>query len=194
MGDAFQPSFLSGVPKLTPLRAKQLADAFPDAAGLLDQERHNVVIAGITDIHGVDLTEYDFSFETDTIAPKVIASSITTGDVFTGSPQTITEVITFSEPIYWADGATLTLTHGGGSTPISASQVIFSSDRMTLTIPAAAHQMAVDGNYLLELQVLGHGALTPAQARRQGVHYKVRFRYPDAPARQNANAEPETEG
>ena len=47
-------------------------------------------------------------------------------------------------------------------------------------------------NYLLELQVLGHGALTPAQARRQGVHYKVRFRYPDAPARQNANAEPET--
>ena len=44
---------------------------------------------------------------------------------------------------------------------------------------------------LLELQVLGHGALTPAQARHQGVHYKVRFRYPGAPARQNASAEPE---
>ena len=38
-----------GIPKLTPLRAKQLADAFPDAANLLDQERHNFVIAGLPD-------------------------------------------------------------------------------------------------------------------------------------------------
>ncbi|GGK04823.1 NAD-dependent DNA ligase LigA [Luteimonas terricola] len=38
-----------GIPKLTPLRAKQLADAFPDAATLLDQERHNFVIAGLPD-------------------------------------------------------------------------------------------------------------------------------------------------
>ncbi|MEN1928244.1 NAD-dependent DNA ligase LigA [Luteimonas sp. MJ250] len=37
------------IPKLTPLRAKQLADAFPDAATLLDQERHNFVIAGLPD-------------------------------------------------------------------------------------------------------------------------------------------------
>ncbi|WP_132999910.1 NAD-dependent DNA ligase LigA [Luteimonas arsenica] len=38
-----------GIPKLTPLRAKQLADAFPDAATLLDQEPHNFVIAGLPD-------------------------------------------------------------------------------------------------------------------------------------------------
>ncbi|MGY0651157.1 NAD-dependent DNA ligase LigA [Luteimonas sp. A537] len=38
-----------GVPKLTPLRAKQLADSFADAATLLDQERHNFVIAGLPD-------------------------------------------------------------------------------------------------------------------------------------------------
>src|SRR5690554_1457512 len=38
-----------GIPKLTPLRAKQLADAFPDAATLLDQARHNLVIAGLPD-------------------------------------------------------------------------------------------------------------------------------------------------
>src|SRR5690606_41429768 len=38
-----------GIPKLTPLRAKQLANAFPDAATLLDQERHNFVMAGLPD-------------------------------------------------------------------------------------------------------------------------------------------------
>ncbi|MBJ6977730.1 NAD-dependent DNA ligase LigA [Luteimonas sp. MC1895] len=38
-----------GIARLTPLRAKQLADAFPDAATLLDQERHNLVIAGLPD-------------------------------------------------------------------------------------------------------------------------------------------------
>src|SRR5690606_9453475 len=37
------------IPKLTPLRAKQLADAFPDAATLLGQERHNFVSAGLPD-------------------------------------------------------------------------------------------------------------------------------------------------
>ena len=37
------------IPKLTPLRARQLAEAFPDAAALLDQERHNFVIAGLPD-------------------------------------------------------------------------------------------------------------------------------------------------
>ena len=37
------------IPKLTPLRARQLSDAFPDAATLLDQERHNFVMAGLPD-------------------------------------------------------------------------------------------------------------------------------------------------
>ncbi len=37
------------IPKLTPLRAKQLAEAFPDAATLVAQERHNFVIAGLPD-------------------------------------------------------------------------------------------------------------------------------------------------
>ncbi|HEY4531148.1 MAG TPA: NAD-dependent DNA ligase LigA [Luteimonas sp.] len=37
------------IPKLTPLRAKQLAEAFPDASTLLDQARHNFVIAGLPD-------------------------------------------------------------------------------------------------------------------------------------------------
>jgi DNA ligase (NAD+) len=38
-----------GIPKLTPLRAKQLADAFPDAATLVAQAQHNFVIAGLPD-------------------------------------------------------------------------------------------------------------------------------------------------
>src|SRR5690606_18467790 len=38
-----------GIPRLTPLRAKQLADSFPDAATLVDQERHNFVLAGLPD-------------------------------------------------------------------------------------------------------------------------------------------------
>ena len=47
-------------------------------------------------------------------------------------------------------------------------------------------------SYLLELQVLGQGTLTPAQARRQGVHYKVRFRYPATTSERSQAAVDET--
>ncbi|MBB1471869.1 NAD-dependent DNA ligase LigA [Luteimonas sp. MC1782] len=36
-----------GIPRLTPLRARQLADAFPDVRRLLAADRHNMVIAGL---------------------------------------------------------------------------------------------------------------------------------------------------
>ena len=48
----------AGIPKLTPLRAKQLADAFPDAATLLDQERHDFVIAGLPDDAATSVAEW----------------------------------------------------------------------------------------------------------------------------------------
>ena len=41
-----------GIPRLTPLRARQLADAVPDAARLLAADRHNMVIAGLPNNRG----------------------------------------------------------------------------------------------------------------------------------------------
>src|SRR5690606_17816418 len=46
------------VPKLTPLRAKQLADSVTNAATLLDQERHNFVIAGLPDETATAVAEW----------------------------------------------------------------------------------------------------------------------------------------
>ncbi|HLS55063.1 MAG TPA: NAD-dependent DNA ligase LigA, partial [Zeimonas sp.] len=46
------------VPKLTPLRAKQLADSVTDAATLLDRERHNFVIAGLPDETATAVAEW----------------------------------------------------------------------------------------------------------------------------------------
>jgi hypothetical protein len=59
---------------------------------------HNVSIAGVIDIHGISLTPDSFSFITDTDAPFIVSSTIADGSVFTGA-QSITDVITFSEPM-----------------------------------------------------------------------------------------------
>ena len=51
----------------------------------------------MTDLQGVTLTPDSLSFTTDDVAPTVVSSSINNGDVL--SPGTITEVVTFSEPV-----------------------------------------------------------------------------------------------
>ncbi|NLA69027.1 MAG: NAD-dependent DNA ligase LigA, partial [Gammaproteobacteria bacterium] len=47
-----------GIPRLTPLRAGQLADAFPDAATLLDREREDFVAAGLPDEAAASLADW----------------------------------------------------------------------------------------------------------------------------------------
>ena len=88
------------IPKLTPLRAKQLADAFPDAAGLLDQERHNFVIAGLPDDTASAVAEW---LSDDANARMLAAAAamqaellaaMPEGDTATGPLDGVTVVIT----------------------------------------------------------------------------------------------------
>ena len=58
---------------------------------------HNVSISGVMDIHGTTLTTDNVSFATNDVAPVVVSSSISNGDVL--SPGTITEVVKFNEPV-----------------------------------------------------------------------------------------------
>ena len=60
---------------------------------------HSVAIHDIIDIHGVTLTPYDLSFTTDTTPPYIVSSSLADGSVFSPAPATVTEVLTFSEPM-----------------------------------------------------------------------------------------------
>jgi methionine-rich copper-binding protein CopC/protocatechuate 3,4-dioxygenase beta subunit len=60
---------------------------------------HSVAISGLVDIHGVTLTPDDFTFTTDTVPPHIVSASLADGSVFSPAPQTVTDVITFSEPM-----------------------------------------------------------------------------------------------
>src|SRR5439155_14552563 len=66
---------------------------------------HNVAIHDVVDIHGVTMTPYNFSFTTDTVAPFIVSSSLFDGENFSPAPATVTEVVTFSEPMNTADSA-----------------------------------------------------------------------------------------
>jgi protocatechuate 3,4-dioxygenase beta subunit/methionine-rich copper-binding protein CopC len=60
---------------------------------------HSVSISGLVDIHGAALTPYSFSFATDTVPPSIVSASLVEGSVFSPAPQTVTDVVTFSEPM-----------------------------------------------------------------------------------------------
>jgi hypothetical protein len=60
---------------------------------------HSVAIGGLIDIHGVALTPDSFSFKTDTVAPFIVSSSLVDGSGYSPAPATVTEVVTFSEPM-----------------------------------------------------------------------------------------------
>ncbi len=74
----------SGIPKLTPLRAKQLADAFPDAGTLLDQERHNFVIAGLPDEAATSVAEW---LSTDANARMLLAAAAMQAELLAALPE-----------------------------------------------------------------------------------------------------------
>ncbi|MBJ6980701.1 NAD-dependent DNA ligase LigA [Luteimonas sp. MC1572] len=89
-----------GIPRLTPLRARQLADAFPDVRRLLAADRHNMVIAGLpeeaaaafaawrTDPANVRLLEAAVAMQADLLAAMPAA------DAAAGPLEGVTAVIT----------------------------------------------------------------------------------------------------
>jgi hypothetical protein len=53
----------------------------------------------VTDVSGAQLADFTSTFTTDNVPPTVTNSSIAEGTVFSPSPQALTEVVTFSEPM-----------------------------------------------------------------------------------------------
>jgi protocatechuate 3,4-dioxygenase beta subunit len=111
-----------------------------------DPATHSVSISGLVDIHGVAITPDNFTFEIDTIPPYIVSSSLANGSVFSPAPQTVTDVITFSEPmITTIDPSSIDLFGEFRNVHYAASSASYDSTGTVLTItydnlPSDAYQ------------------------------------------------------
>jgi methionine-rich copper-binding protein CopC len=64
-----------------------------------DRVLNTVIITGVQDISGSTLAKTTETFTSDNVAPAVVSSSIPNGQVFSPAPASVTEVVTFSEPM-----------------------------------------------------------------------------------------------
>lgn len=144
------------------------AGAIPHGNRVLD----SVALSGIKDVSGATMSSFTSNFTTDDVPPFVSASSISNGASFL-APATITEVVTFSEPMNTAItsassfnlhgvqlGADYAATSFGWSptgTQLTIHYAALPADAYTLTLHAAGFQdlvgLPLASDYLLNFTV-----------------------------------------
>ena len=110
-----------------------------------------VIPAGaIEDVSGAPLALFNGIFITDTVAPFIVSSSVQDGDVFSPAPYTLSQIVTFSEPMNpaatSASSFSLVGLYRGAS--YSPAAILWSGDGTELTI---TYDALPDDVYVLTL-------------------------------------------